>query len=312
MRDVTRLLLNRFIFLIAVSVIAAAATWPMISGAQDRTPESGVNGHRGESSDSGDDLHEVISTLLQKVAALEAVLESRYPAVDTMVESREIPIIDSRSMGMMDTGDEEMREMMSMMRTMMQMKMMEMKGNGQTMAREEMAGRSMMMDSDERGTAMTDGRMRMEDMMGKMGASSMSTAVMKMTAALPGFPGASRIYHIGATGFFLDHPEHIRLSSEQQAALNGIKEKTLLQQTTMQRQIDEAEQELWTLTASDAPVAEKIDAKVRAIETLRGDQRIAFIHAVGEAASVLTHEQRQVLVFGSSPPDNGTSADSKN
>ena len=32
---------------------------------------------------------------------------------------------------------------------------------------------------------------------------------MSMPSALPGFPGQSHLYHIGATGFFLDHPEHI-------------------------------------------------------------------------------------------------------
>src|SRR5690606_30092844 len=137
---------------------------------------------------------------------------------------------------------------------------------------------------------------------GSMGGKGMR---MKMAAALPGFPGSSHIYHIGATGFFLDHPEHIQLTSEQQTSLNSIEETALLEQATTQRQIDEAEQGLWTLTASDEPDAKKIDAKVREIEKLRGDQRIAFIRAVGEAANVLTANQRQVLV-GSSPPATGT------
>ena len=39
-------------------------------------------------------------------------------------------------------------------------------------------------------------------------------------SALPGFLGASHLYHIGATGFFLDHPQHIALTLEQQAGLN--------------------------------------------------------------------------------------------
>jgi hypothetical protein len=43
-------------------------------------------------------------------------------------------------------------------------------------------------------------------------------------SALPGFPAASHIYHIGATGFFLDHAQHINLSAEQQVQLNKIKE----------------------------------------------------------------------------------------
>lgn len=56
--------------------------------------------------------------------------------------------------------------------------------------------------------------------MGMMGMnpamSSDSMTGMDMPSALPGFPGASHVYHIGQTGFFLDHPEHITLTDEQQ------------------------------------------------------------------------------------------------
>jgi Spy/CpxP family protein refolding chaperone len=63
-----------------------------------------------------------------------------------------------------------------------------------------------------------------------------------------------------------------------------------------ERKVEEAEQELWELTASDTPDAAAIEAKVREIEKLRGDQRMAFIRAVGEAAKQLTDEQRRALV----------------
>ena len=69
------------------------------------------------------------------------------------------------------------------------------------------------------------------------------------------------------------------------------------------RGIEGAEQELWTLTASDEPDAAKIEAKVREVEKLRGDQRLGFIRAVGEAAKVLTEEQRKSLL-GQLPPQN--------
>lgn len=142
------------------------------------------------------------------------------------------------------------------------------------------------------------------DMMGRMrgviqpqkGMSSMAP-----TAGLPGFPGASHLYHVGATGFFLDHTEHISLSTEQQTSLNRIKEKALLERTSSDRRIEDAEQELWTLTASDAPDAAKIEAKVRAVEKLRGDQRVAFIRAVGEAGKILTSDQHAALL-GTKPP----------
>ena len=128
---------------------------------------------------------------------------------------------------------------------------------------------------------------------------------MSMPTALPGYPGASHIYHIGATGFFLDHPQHITLSTEQQTQLNGIKSAALLKQDEFDRSIQEAEQQLWTLTSSDAPDISKIDTSVREIAKLRGDQQIAFIRSVGEAAGVLTAEQRKVLI-GQLPPDHAS------
>ncbi len=136
-------------------------------------------------------------------------------------------------------------------------------------------------------------------MMGGMGPMGQAA----MTSALPGFPGASHIYHIGSTGFFLDHPEHITLTLEQQARLNPLKEAAILEQSTFDRRIGQAEQELWVLTGSDTPDSAKIEAKVREIEKLRADQRLAFIRAVGSAATVLTDEQRKQLT-GTLPPDS--------
>jgi Spy/CpxP family protein refolding chaperone len=97
-----------------------------------------------------------------------------------------------------------------------------------------------------------------------------------MAAALPGFPGESHIYHIGASDFFLDHPEHITLSTEQKTKLGQMKQKAATEKASAQRKIDEAEQQLWDLTAADMPDAAKIDAKVREVEKFRGDQRLAF------------------------------------
>lgn len=128
---------------------------------------------------------------------------------------------------------------------------------------------------------------------------------MVMSSALPGFPGASHLYHIGATGYFLDHPEHITLSTEQQVALNRVKEQAQLNQASLGRKLAEAEQELWVLTSSDQPDAGKIEAKIREVEKLRGDQRMAFIRSVGDAAKVLTEEQRRVLT-GLAEPQTGS------
>lgn len=151
----------------------------------------------------------------------------------------------------------------------------------------------------------------MMDDMDMMGMGSMGGAKgkkMKMTAALPGFPGASHIYHIGATDFFLDHPEHITLSTEQKTKLGQMKQKATTEKATAQRKVEEAEQQLWELTAADQPDAAKIEAKVREVEKLRGDQRLAFIRSVGEAAQVLTDDQRKILL-GYAQPATKTAAD---
>jgi Spy/CpxP family protein refolding chaperone len=141
-------------------------------------------------------------------------------------------------------------------------------------------------------------KMKMMGMMGGMKG-------MNMPSALPGFPGASHLYHIGATGYFLDHPEHITLSTEQQVALNRVKEQAELGQASLERKIEESDQELWVLTSSDQPDAGKIEAKIREVEKLRGDQRFAFIRSVGDAAKVLTEEQRRVLT-GLAEPQSGS------
>lgn len=199
------------------------------------------------------------------------------------------------TMGMMD---QQMMQMMQMMQQMMDMKMM---------------GKGMGSDIPEMKGMQTPGMKGME--MGKKGMEMMGgkgMAGMQTPSALPGFPGTSHIYHTGATGFFLDHAEHITLTTEQQTALNQAKEKGLLEQSSFQGKIDDAEQELWTLTASDQPEAKNIEAKVREIEKLRSDQRLAFIRSVGKAAKVLTPEQREMLVGAMMSNHNPTTTSDQN
>lgn len=136
-------------------------------------------------------------------------------------------------------------------------------------------------------------------MMGKMGASGSSSST--IPSDLPGFPGTPRIYHVGAIGFFLDYSAAIKLTAEQQAALNRIKEKSVGDLGAAQRKIDQAEQEMWMLTGSDRPDAMALETKVCEIERLKGDQRIAFIRSVGEAARVLTDDQRAALLGTAAP-----------
>ena len=136
------------------------------------------------------------------------------------------------------------------------------------------------------------------DTMNVMGA--MSGGAMAQSA-MPGLPGVSHLYHIGAAGFFLDHQEHIQLSAGQQKQLNQIRENALLEKATADRNLEEAEQQLWKLTAADQPDLAPIEAKVREIEKLRGDQRLTLVRPVVEAAKVLTEEQTKILLGTAAP-----------
>lgn len=140
--------------------------------------------------------------------------------------------------------------------------------------------------------------------MGGMGGASAPGGMPGMGAvppnALPGFPGASHLYHVGADGFFLNHPQHIQLSTEQRTRLGRIREKALLDRATAQRKIEEAEQQLFVLTGSDQPDMRKIEAQARAIEELRVQRRLGYIRAVGEAAQILTDPQLRA-VLGTAP-----------
>lgn len=145
-------------------------------------------------------------------------------------------------------------------------------------------------------------KMEMAGMMGMMGGmGGKGGSSMAMPSALPGFPGASHLYHLGATGFFLDHRQHIALSTEQQMMLNQIKEQAALDKASAGRSVQEAEQDLWTLTAADQPDNAQIEAKVAEIEKLKGDARLRFIAAIGEAAKILNDGQRRSLT-GFAPP----------
>ncbi|GJL49216.1 MAG: hypothetical protein NPIRA01_04430 [Nitrospirales bacterium] len=159
----------------------------------------------------------------------------------------------------------------------------------------------------EKMSGMEKGKM---GMMGKMGKGRMQRRAVPQSA-LPGFPGASHLYHIGGTEFFLDHREHITLAPQQELSINQIKEQALLTQASFDRQVEQAEQELWVLTSSDQPEIRRIESKIRQIEKVKGDQRLAFIRAVGEAARVLTEQQRQILLGTELPQSKALGSEEK-
>ena len=127
-------------------------------------------------------------------------------------------------------------------------------------------------------------------------------------ARFAAFPGTPRIYHLGATGFFLDHPEHITLTAGQRKSLESVKADAQGRQARYRTRIEGAENELWSLTGAESPDADAIDSKVREIESLRSDERIAYIHAIAEAAEVLTEQQRKQLA-GGVPPKSDTGSE---
>lgn len=116
------------------------------------------------------------------------------------------------------------------------------------------------------------------------------------SSAMPGQPGASHLYHIGSSGFFLNHARHITLSADQKFTLNRLKERAMLDRASEQRKIDQAEQELYALTGADQLDNSKVQGKITEIEKLRAEERMNFIRAVGEASNVLTHDQHQALM----------------
>jgi len=164
------------------------------------------------------------------------------------------------------------------------------------------------MGADQPAGGMSNGQkggmkgMRMMDDMGMKGGMRMMGEPpgmgmqMAMPSALPGFPGASHLYHVGATDFFLDHADKLAMSVEQKTSLNGIKQKALMDQSAVQRKVDEAEQALWLLTAADQPDVTAVEGKLREIEKMKVDQRLAFIRSVGEAGKVLSADQRKMVL----------------
>lgn len=140
----------------------------------------------------------------------------------------------------------------------------------------------------------------MDQMMGQMMGKMPSNQASAPSSELPGFPGSSHIYHIGAKNFFLDFSGIIYLSNEQTAQLKRIKERSQESQVSSNQKIQKAEEDLWLLTASDRPDIKSIETKIKDIETLRGEKRINFIRDVGEAAGVLAEKQR-IALLGKTP-----------
>lgn len=293
------------VYILLVGALVLALANADVSRAQEQ-PSNAAGQPSMNAADQSQPLQDQIAALRAQVAKLQAAIDSKPAAKANRKPGMKMNSSPTKNKPMVDEAGEMSMAPGGAM-GMSDMDDMDEMGGMQANAP---SGKKMGMMMSEMGGMMS----KMGDMMGEMGnmsgmSPSPSPAKAGVTAhsgshanaagsmsSLPGFPGASHLYHIGATGFFLDHSDEIGLTADQQASLNRIKEKALLDRATTQRRIDEAEQELWALTAADQPEQSKIQSKIEQIEKLRGEQRLAFIRAVGEGAKLLTLEQRQALL----------------
>lgn len=251
--------------------------------------------HAGVPQQKMDGIQQQLTKMQMQLGSIQAALKMNHsgaPAQDNSMAMKGMGMRgmmmgdgQSSSMSDMDMGDTPSTDM-------------NMGGNG--MMGGMMPKDKMKMDKDKMPMGMMGRGMSMADMgmkkgMGMMGSMQDMGGTMSMDSALPGFPGISHIYHIGATGHFLNHGDHLNLSLEQQKQLGELKQDSELKQASYQREIDAAEQELWELTAAGAPEILKIEAKVKSIAKKQADKRLDFIRSIGEAAKVLTDVQRQIL-----------------
>jgi Spy/CpxP family protein refolding chaperone len=301
---------NRIVHLIVVTVMAAMFVSPMASWGQNVASEAGSHEIARPNTDN-QALLDQITELQAEVAKLRAAMQQTDPVKRSRAGSR-MKMGGGKAMVVMD----DMGEMGGMGSGQNRgMSQGSGGGIGKMGDQGEMGGMSPggklsgagggmgMMDEGEMGGMSSGGGMGM-CCMGEMGGMTGGTGQpdrgmggMKVSpSTMPGQPGASHLYHIGSTGFFLDHAKHIALTPEQKKTLNRLKERALLGRTAQQRRIDQAEQELYMLTGADQPDTTQIQAKIAEIEKLRSDQRMNFIRAVGEAANVLTHDQHRTLL----------------
>jgi Spy/CpxP family protein refolding chaperone len=95
--------------------------------------------------------------------------------------------------------------------------------------------------------------------------------------------------------YMLNHREELKLTPEQVKKLEDLRSD--FERTARKNQDDlrAAERSLEDITRADSVDLKQAEAKVREIERLRADQRIARIRAVEHGKSVLSQEQRDRL-----------------
>lgn len=289
--------------LLAVAFMAVALGALSIASPQDSGgAEHAKHQESSDATSATPTLHSQIAELRAKVARLESALELNHESSSASSMSGATHAVDAKGMQMgmgkkgMGMGKEKMKGKSAA-------------GGGMGMSgMGKMGGDKMAASKPSMG--MGKGKMKRMQMMGSMGG-DVEVQPVAQPSFLPGFPGASHIYHIGATSHFLDHSEHINPTPEQSKQLAQMLEQSTLAQSSFERRIAQAEQDLWVLTSVGEPDAAKIESKVKEVAQLQVEQRLTFIRSVGAAAGVLSETQRSALVgdFGDKPDETEAKQD---
>jgi Spy/CpxP family protein refolding chaperone len=95
--------------------------------------------------------------------------------------------------------------------------------------------------------------------------------------------------------YILSHREELKLTPEQVKKLEDLRSDFERSARKHQDDLRAAEKSLDDLTRSDSVDLKQAETKVREVERLRADQRIARIRAVEQGKSILSQEQRDRL-----------------
>jgi Spy/CpxP family protein refolding chaperone len=105
--------------------------------------------------------------------------------------------------------------------------------------------------------------------------------------------------------FMLSNQDKLQLSSSQVQTLEKLRNDFRRQSIRLDADLKVAEMDLAQLLDSDSADMGKVESKVREIEKLKGDLRLARLRAIEEGKRILSQEQRVKLkeLLGGSQPD---------
>jgi len=106
--------------------------------------------------------------------------------------------------------------------------------------------------------------------------------------------------------FMLSNQDKLQLSAGQVQTLEKLRNDFRRQSIRLDADLKVAEMDLAQLLDADSPDTGRVESKVREIEKLKGDLRLARLRAIEEGKKVLSTEQRVKLkeLLGGSPSDH--------